>query len=1205
METTKLRRFAQYARRTLLELVEARLQLVLMPNSAARRENLSAVKQLEQEIQDHSREQVIDRVAYTWFNRFCAMRYMDVNRVNRISVVSPLDGQFQPEILAEAKMGHIDEEMVPAAVQAKVRALLDGTAPSPDPQQEAYRLLVVAVCNYWQPAMPFLFERIADYTELLMPDDLLSGNSILAYTREAMTPDACQDVEVIGWLYQFYISEKKDAVFEGLKKNKKITPENIPAATQLFTPHWIVRYLVENSLGRLWLLNRPNSRLAEKMDYYIAPQEVETDFLRIVKPEDIKLCDPACGSGHMLTYAFDLLYAIYEEEGTDPSEIPSMILAHNLFGIEIDERAAELAAFALTMKALQYDKRFFRRAAQSVGRDSSRQIPASPNPAGVNPDLRGTVAPNICVLRPVKIEPHDLDAYVAEVGRDLFTANLRTLLTQFEEADNFGSLIRPVAMDYAELRRVLAEKGIGSQLLLEHVHKDVLRVLEQAEYLSQRYQVVVANPPYMGGKGMNGRLGAWIKDNYADVKSDLFSAFMVRNTELALPKGQLGFMSPFVWMFLSSYEKLRHFLITQKTITSLVQLEYSGFDGATVPICTFTIENSHKPHFHGGYVRLSDFRGSENQAPRTIEAIKNTDCGWFYRAASADFQKIPGSPIAYWVSASLREAFQEFQRFSEYSDTRIGLITGDNDHYIRQWYEISISRAGFGFTRNEAKQSGKKWFPQSKGGDFRRWYGNHQTLLNWENDGNELQTKMHDSGERILAHNFNLDKIFLSGISWTKISSGTFGARLQPNGFLFNDASANAFPLKPEYQFPLLAFLCSKLPIEILKALNPTLNFLPGNVASLPIAPDVILNEILSSNSKALVGYSKDDWDSYEMSWDFTRFPLLQSDYCQPKLRATYAQLCTSWLSWIQETQRLEEENNRIFIEAYGLQDELTPDVPLNEITLTCNPHYRYGGNKTEQELEDLLRADTMHEFISYAVGCMFGRYSLDQPGLILANQGETLEDYLCQVPQPRFTPDADNVIPLLDGDWFPDDITGRFREFLRATFGDEHYDENLRFIEAALGKKGKPLPIRDFFLKDFYNDHVKRYKKRPIYWLFSSPKGSFNALIYLHRYRPDTVSVVLQYLRDFRSKLVSERDHQEQMSISDSASQGEKTKALKKIEELKKTLVELDDYERETLYPLATQQVALDLDDGVKVNYLKLGAALKKIPGLDAKDEE
>lgn len=1174
METTKLRRFAQYARRTLLELVEARLQLVLQAESAARRETPVAVRELETQIRESSREQVIDRVAYTWFNRFCALRYMDVNRVNRISVVSPLDGQFQPEILAEAKMGHIDEEMVPAPIQAKVRALLDGTAPSPDPQQEAYRLLVVAVCNFWQPAMPFLFERIADYTELLMPDDLLSGNSILAYTREAMTPDACQDVEVIGWLYQFYISEKKDAVFEGLKKNKKITPENIPAATQLFTPHWIVRYLVENSLGRLWLLNRPNSKLAGKMDYYIAPQEAITDFLRIAKPEDIKLCDPACGSGHMLTYAFDLLYAIYEEEGADPVEIPEKILSHNLYGIEIDERAAELAAFALTMKARGKQRRF----------------------------LNKRIQPNICVLRPVKIEPADLDAYMAAVGRDLFTAKLRTLLTQFEEADNFGSLIRPEPMDYAEIRRVLAEKGIGNQLLLEHVHRDVLRVLEQAEYLSQRYQVVVANPPYMGGKGMNGRLGGWINDNYADVKSDLFSAFIVRNTELTLPKGQLGFMSPFVWMFISSYEKLRQFIITQKTITSLVQLEYSGFDGATVPICTFTIENSHTPNFHGGYVRLSAFRGSENQAPRTLEAIKNPSCGWFYRFASTEFQKIPGSPIAFWVGEKIIRAFAAGKFISSTCSTRKGMATGLNAEFVRTWAEVSARRIGFGLTRERAKTSGSKWFPYANGGEYRKWYGHYDDVVNWELDGERLQTEQHESG-RIRAVNLNLDFIFREGLSWTSITSGHFSIRLLPPGFLFSSA-ANALFAKASLDL-YLGLLNSKVHAFLGKALNPTLNANPGDIGKIPLSTKPI--DAIEQVAQALA-ISKIDWDSRETSWDFSALPLLQIGSSDELIESGYEMLHTSWQTATHNLLRLEEENNRIFIEAYDLQDELKPDVPLAEITLTCNPHYRYGGDKSEQELEDLLRADTMRDFISYAVGCMFGRYSLDKPGLILANQGETLEDYRRQVPEPCFMPDADNVIPLLDGDWFPDDITGRFRDFLRVTFGDEHYDENLRFIEAALGKKGKPLPIRDFFLKEFYADHVSRYKKRPIYWLFSSKpgnSGSFNALIYLHRYRPDTASVVLQYLRDFRSKLVSERDHQEQMSISSSASQGEKTKALKRIEELKKILVELDDYERETLYPLATRQVALDLDDGVKRNYVELGAALKKIPGLDAKDEE
>lgn len=1161
METTKLRRFAQYARRTLLELVEARLQLVLMPESAARRENPVTVRELETQIRDSSREQVIDRIAYTWFNRFCALRYMDVNRVNRISVVSPLDGQFQPEILAEAKMGHIDEEMIPAAIQSKVRALLDGTAPSPDPQQEAYRLLIVAACNYWQRAMPFLFEAIADYTELLMPDDLLSGNSILAYTREAMTPDACQDVEVIGWLYQFYISEKKDAVFEGLKKNKKITPENIPAATQLFTPHWIVRYLVENSLGRLWLLNRPNSRLAEKMDYYIVPQDPVTEFLRIAKPEDIKLCDPACGSGHMLTYAFDLLYAIYEEEGADPAEIPEKILTHNLYGIEIDERAAELAAFALTMKVLQVDKRFFRRSTARA------------------------VEPHICVLRPVKIEPHDLDAYIAAVGRDLFTSNLRTLLTQFEEADNFGSLIRPVAMDYAEIRRVLAEKGIGSDLFLEHVHRDVLRVLEQAENLSQRYQVVVANPPYMGSKGMNGRLGAWAKDNYPDSKADLFAMFIERGFELALKGGYNAMVTMESWMFLSSYDAIRQQIIDSKVIESMVHMPYLGKGGTSMGISFGTaatvFRSASQPDFKGHFCYVRYYETNDEGVPFEFP-VKNERLA---RASSNDFKKIPGNPIAYWASENLRCIFSSNKQLIDQAPVRKGIDTGKNDLFLRFWYEVSAENSS-GFDQK------KRWFFYIKGGEYRKWFGNIELVIDWANDGQAI--RQHPSSTIR-----NQTCFFKPAITWSLTANKGFGVRVVPENCMFDNNGSSVFPNESQVG-ALSAFLNSCVSEKCLQVLNPTIAYQVGDIARLPFVA-LGTREVQSGRCLEL---STSDWNSYETSWGFRSHPLLNPAYRQPLLTTVFTRLRAYWQAMTQEMQNLEQENNSIFIDAYGLQGELEPDVPLAEITLTCNPHYRYGGNKSEQELEDLLRADTMREFISYAVGCLFGRYSLDKPGLILANQGESLEDYLRQVQQPRFMPDEDNVIPLLDGDWFTDDITGRFREFLRVTFGDEHYEENLRFIEEALGKKGKPLAVRDYFLKDFYADHVKRYKKRPIYWLFSSPKGSFNALIYLHRYRPDTASVVLQYLRDFRTKLVSERSHQEQMSISSSASQGEKTKALKEIETLKKIQAELDDYERDTLYPLATRQVPLDLDDGVKFNYAQLGAALKKIPGLDAADD-
>lgn len=599
METTKLKKFAQFARRSLIEQVSAKLKLVLSEENPARRERPESVRKLEEAIAEQGKEQIIERVAYIWFNRFSALRFMDVNRYNRVGVVSPAEGQFQPEILADAKMGHIDEEIVPDKARQKIFALLDGKTPSQDPQGEAYRLLVVAACNYWHSAMPFLFERIDDYTELLMPDDLLSGNSILAYTREAMTPDACEDVEVIGWLYQFYISEKKDQVFEALKKNQKITPANIPAATQLFTPHWIVRYLVDNSLGRLWMLNRPNSRLIERLKYYIAPDEAETDFLTINGPEDIKVCDPACGSGHMLTYAFDLLYAIYEEEGYEPSEIPEKILTHNLYGIELDERAGELAAFALTMKARARQRRFFNKG----------------------------IKPNICVLEKVSFTPDELDEYMNAVGRDLFTQGLRETLQQFEEADNFGSLILPKLTNVTDVLAELETKNLGSNLFLADTHSKVLKVLRMAEALSPRYAVVVANPPYMGGKGMNGRLGAWAKENYPKSKSDLFAMFIERNLDMAVTGGAVAMITMQSWMFLSSFEALRGRILNQHTILSMAHLGARAFDsigGEVVSTTAFVLENAHKPNYRGAFLRLVDGNSEAEKMAMMAKAVERS-----------------------------------------------------------------------------------------------------------------------------------------------------------------------------------------------------------------------------------------------------------------------------------------------------------------------------------------------------------------------------------------------------------------------------------------------------------------------------------------------------------------------------------------------------------------------------------------------------
>jgi len=1169
METSKLKKFAQFARRSLLEQVTAKLKLVLADESPARRERPQAIKKLEEAVTDQGNEQVIERVAYIWFNRFCALRFMDVNRYSRIGIVSPAEGQFQPEILADAKMGHIDDEMVSEPTRQKIFALLDGKAPSQDPQGEAYRLLVVAACNYWHSAMPFLFERIDDYTELLMPDDLLSGNSILAYTREALTPDACQDVEVIGWLYQFYISEKKDLVFEGLKTNQKITPDNIPAATQLFTPHWIVRYLVENSLGRLWMLNRPNSGLIEQMDYYIKPEVPETDFPRISNPEEIKICDPACGSGHMLTYAFDLLYAIYEEEGYESTEIPAKILTYNLYGIEIDERAGELAAFALIMKARKKQRRFFRKPVQ----------------------------PNVVVLENVTFTETEMQDVASLVGKNLFTDELRESLGQFEQAKNFGSLIIPKLRSPAQTLREVETGSLRDDLLLKEVHSRLIAALRMAEALSPKYHVVVANPPYKKKADLNVELQDFLEASFKDGKYDLYQAFILRNLDLVRRLGLVGMITMQGWMFAPRYEALRSAILSQATIRSMAQLGERAFDsigGEVVTTTSFVLANSAAADFKGDFVRLTDGLNETEKENKLLAAIREKGSPLRFRVSSEQFEKVPGDPLVYWAQEKIRDLFSKYSSISESIVTREGLATGSNSTFLREWHEVSLSNVGFQIANNdEAQASQMRWFPYVKGGGSRRWYGNLEHFVNWYDDGIELRNFKDEKTGRVRSHNYNGDFGFRRGFTWSGISSNDFAIRFVPSGFMFDAKGPMGFIEQNGLEAPIQGFLNSRVASFLLRMLAPTLDFKLTHILSLPFAAQS--SSSLEQNVQGAIDTAKTDWDAYETSWDFTTLPLLSPDHRGETLEATYTTLRSHWKGMTDKMRALEEENNRIFIDAYGLQDELSPEVPIEEITLTCNPAYRYGVKGSEEDRETRLRADTMAELLSYAVGCMFGRYALDKPGLILANQGETVENYLKQIPDPSFLPDEDNVIPMLDGEWFIDDITERFREFLRVAFGEEHYEENLRFIEQALGKD-----IRKYFLKDFYNDHVRLYKKRPIYWLFSSPKGSFNALIYMHRYRPHTVSVVLKYLRDFKDeKLLNAKQHWEEKSISQNATPAEKTNALKRIEKINKTLIELDEYERDVLYPLATKQVEIDLDKGVKENYPMFGAALKKITGL------
>lgn len=1104
--------------------------------------------QLVKQIKEKGYEQVMEEVTYAWFNRLVALKFMEMNGClpDQIKVFTSTDpNKPEPDILTNAlKLDflNLNRDLV-----------LDLKAENKD--EELYKYLILKLCNYLNKIMPFLFEKIEDYTELLFPDKLLHTGSVLHGLNSIIPDEDWKEVEIIGWIYQDYIAPKKDKVFADLKKNIKISKENIPAVTQLFTPHWIVRYLVENSLGRLWMLNRPESSLVDRMEYYIKPEKQETDFLKINSPEEIKICDPACGSGHMLVYAFDLLYAIYEEEGYTPSEIPEMILTHNLFGIEIDKRAGELAGFALAMKARGKDRRFFNK----------------------------QVHPNICMLENVAFEQGELNDYIETVGRELFTNAHRATLLQFAEADNFGSLIRPVAKDISDLLHLLESKNLSGNLSLLSTHQKVLKALKQADYLSPKYHVVVANPPYMGGKGMNNRLKTFAQDNYPDSKSDTFAMFIERNLDLAVKKGMVAMITMQSWMFLSSFEKLRENILSNDTILSMAHFGARAFDsigGEVVSTTAFVLENAQHPDYKGSYLRLVD-GNCEADKEAELKAKKSEP----FCASAAAFQKIPGSPIAYWVSENVINVFTGNKCIEDFAELRQGIATGDNDRFLRFWNEINFSKIGF-----ECEDRESFWFnefdyaPYNKGGGYRKWYGNNEYVIRFSRVNYEILKQM---GNHCPSEQF----YFKAGATWSALSSSPLSLRLFPTGFIFSDKGQALFTNKYEHLIKIISFLNSNVCGNLLKCISPTLDYHSGYLRTLPLCiKDIPIND-------SLISLSKFDWDSYETSWDFTTLPILQPEYHHPTLAETYTKLRAHWQEITLETQRLEEENNRIFIEAYGLQDEMTPDLPLSEITLTCNPYYRYGNDKTEEELEALLLTDTVKEFISYAVGCMFGRYSPEKEGLILASQGEKLADFKEKVPGATFLPDEDNIIPILDDEYYMDDIVGRFKEFLKLTFGADTLSENLDFIAGALSKKNEAPEkvIRNYFLRDFYSDHVKMYKKRPIYWLFtSSEKGkAFNALVYMHRYDKTTLAKMrIDYLLDFESKLDAQRSLLEKEITGNSKNSG---KAESEFAKLNKKINELVKYD-ELLKNKADQMIEIDLDDGVVENYKKFEGLVGKI---------
>lgn len=1163
--TRSLESFAAAARTRLITEVGARLSAVLAPASTARADFPAAVKALEARIRERGggeegRRHVIEEQAYIWFNRIIALRFMDANGYTVPALVSPEGGRAvgQPAVLAAAKRGELDPEVFTGASK-RILDLLDETVSSPDPQGEAYGLILTAYCAHWNSAMPFMFAPEGDYTALLMPADMLSQESVRARAVDALTVQDCEDVEVIGWLYQFYISERKDEVFASFKKGRKAGADEIPAATQLFTPDWIVRYLVQNSVGRLWALGHPETRLVEQMEYYIEPVDRTEDSLRIGGPEELTVMDPCCGSGHMLTYAFDLLYDIYEEEGYAPSEIPGLILTHNLHGTEIDPRAAALAAFALMMKARSRHRGFLRRPVQ----------------------------PRIRAIAPVEFTADELDRLA---GTACASQESRFFWQDFSHADVLGSLIDPDAESLLAARQTLTRiEAEGTDLMDSGLHDRARTVIEQAGYLARRYAVVVTNPPYMGSGNMGTTLKAWVGKHHPEAKADLFAAFIERCLTLAHGEhGLVAMITMQAWMFLGSFEKMRRTLLRDAPPTTMLHLGERAFDsigGEVVSTTAFVLEPGRGADAHGRYLRLVQGGSEADKQDLATRALAGDD-GLLFKTTVRTMLGLPGARLAYWLSPAMTRAFTQGRPLGEIAAPKVGLQTGNNNRFLRLWFEVSRHRSCFdAASREAAKASGATWFPHLKGGEFRKWWGNQDYVINWENDGAELW----DFRPRSVIR--NPDSYFKPAISWSLLTSGAPSFRVSPSGFISG------------HKGPIILFdvgvngcglLNSSTVESLLQVTSSGLGFEVGHVSKIPLV-DLSNSSSARSVVNDLVELFRSDWDAHETSWDFTESPLVQRARSGDSLSEVMERWWRDSVRAAREAQSLEMENNRYWAKIYGLEGEVPIEVPLSRVSLTSNPWFRYAkmnNTSTERDYRGRFIKDAVQDLISYGVGCILGRYSLDEPGLILADQGSTLDDYLRRVPEPSFAPDVDGVIPVTDGEWFEDDIVTHFRAFLAAAFGRERLEENVRYMEEVLGKS-----LRQYLVNDFYDDHCKRYSNRPIYWMFSSrPAGraAFRALVYLHRYTPATLSTVLgDYLREYQAKLRAEVSRLERAGSA--ADQ-------KRADAYRRALTECEDYERDVLYPLVTQGVDIDLDDGVLVNYLRFGPALQRVASIERK---
>lgn len=1157
MNTNAIRDVATKARRQLMEAVERRCLLYGIEEGAQRDADtvngrvLSASERSQRRellrMQDELRGDgkpgsghaaLVEQAAYTWFNRLFAIRFMELNDrlPSHVRMLSAQDGSFAPECLHEAMDLPLD-----ALDRGEVARLV-----AEGDDEGLFRLVLLAQCAELAECMPAVFERVGSAMELLLPDGLLAKDGVIeSLVTGVPENDWREGVEIVGWAYQFYVLERHDEVFAGYKKSKKAGPGDIAPATQLFTPDWIVRYLTDNSLGRLWKLNNPTSGLITSMNYYLEPNSSDHErHLVIASPENIKVVDPACGSGHILCYAFDLLARMYEELGYRKRDIARFILSENLSGIEIDSRAASLASFALTMKACELDPRFLNRA----------------------------VPPRITCIQSVEFDTEELSQCVD-------VAEHAELFDTLKHLGEIGSLWSPTAGDYDILNQLESVAVNEVDLFAKRIASKASTAKGYANLLSTAYDVVITNPPYMGNGNMNAFLSDWVTRHYPDEKSDLCTCFVSRGMRFAKEYGYNAIITSDTCMYLASFNEFRKNLLQNSTILTLIDTRGMNahpdvFDANAgwVFSCGFADRS-----FSGTYVRLNNRIGEKEQALR--DAASNPECDFVFHSSAERFEGVPGLAFDYWIGDGLLRAFAEGRPLTSIAQPRKGLGTGNKDLFLRLWWEVPFNH----FCMNakdakEAQESRKRWFPHNKGGSFRKWYGNCEFVVDWSNDGEAIKSYRNASGQ-LAARPQNQAFYFRECVSWSKISSGQLAFRFKPSGDIFNEV-APAFFADRDLMFKLEAFLNSSVCHEVAKALSPTLDFQVGQVASYPILSGVIETDITVPIVDQLTRIARVDWDSFETSWDFSAHPLVRGS----RISAAYGLWTAECKDRFDTLKSNEEQLNAIFAHIYHMEGEVSIEV---------------GDDKVSVRLADLGR--DVRSLLSYAVGCMFGRYSLDRPGLVLANQGDGLPEYLSQVPHPRYMPDGDGILPITDDEYFDDDIVAMLCEWLRKAYGSETLEENLQFIADALGGTGTPRRvIRDYFMGHFFSDHCAVYTttnagKLPIYWLIDSGKlGGFRALIYMHRYTPDLLARV-------RTDYVHERQERYRSRITDlerereGASRREQSAIDKELKRLRAQLDEVTKFE-ERLHHLADQMIEIDLDDGFKVNYAKFADVMAKV---------